>query len=314
MSAMTTAAPSSTSRRASTDPISPAPPVMTTTRSLTLIAIRCPFFNRPPWAYCLIAISFSPLPRGRLPLLSPRIGREEGAGGRSEGEMPLTAQFPLILFSITAVIGLRPPERGTGHGGPALRTLRSSCGPVVQSRHGRADTRPKLDLPAHVVQAALPHRKLRGEIGRMRRHAHMAEAKELAVKIAVTRRDHDPIALAHEAAHLFFVESVRHFYRGHAGAGDFLPGRPELEPERFRARAGSLGDSLMPPGNMLHPFFQVLGQGRFERVHLADGRGVRETIPLQPRFLPVEDREERTAQRLRMRFHRVPGGRADRHQ
>src|SRR5918997_152533 len=101
--------------------------------------------------------------------------------------------------------------------------------PSIERGHGRANSGAKLDRISKVAQRSLQHGELRGENGRVcLGRSHVPEPEKLAEKLAVTRRDHDAVAMAHRLAQLRLVDALWHTNRSDTGRGDLLPRRPEL--------------------------------------------------------------------------------------
>src|SRR3712207_3331700 len=80
--------------------------------------------------------------------------------------------------------------------------------PVGERGHCRTDAGAELHGTAEIDQGTLQHRKLRGEDGWMRlRRSHVPEPEELALQLAIARRDRHAVAMAHPAPQLLVADA-----------------------------------------------------------------------------------------------------------
>ena len=100
------------------------------------------------------------------------------------------------------------------------------------------------------------------------RRAHVSDTDEVAGALAAG--DHHAVALAAVGPHLHVGEPLGHRDRSHAGRGDLVAARPELEAHRARAGAAGRGRALVALDRRLEALLEQLVDRRLDAVELRD--------------------------------------------
>ena len=145
-----------------------------------------------------------------------------------------------------------------------------------------------------------------------RRRAHVPDADEVAGALAAG--DHHAVTLSAVRPHLHVREALGHRDRSHAGRGDLVTARPELEAHRAHAGTAGRRRALVAVDRRLETLLEQLVDRRLDAVEVRDRGRERELVAVDPLLLPVEHREEGGARRGRVRADPLPGGFADGHQ